>query len=87
MPKEKTNEDSFSVDDSLSSRYSGDNNMNASDIFGEIMLDEDKKKEIPQLMIHPNSPFKSTWNIVILLLVIFQSVVIPVRIAFEKDVS
>jgi hypothetical protein len=60
--------------------------MNGSDIFGELVLDEDKKKEIPQFMINPNGFFKSTWNIMILILVIFQSVVIPVRIAFEGEI-
>jgi hypothetical protein len=75
------------MDESFSSRGSAGNNMNASDIFGELMLEEDKKKEIPPFFINPNGLMKSTWNILILLLVIFQSVVIPVRIAFEKDIS
>ena len=74
------------MDESFSSRGSA-NNMNASDIFGELMLEEDKKKEIPPFLINPNGLMKSSWNILILLLVIFQSVVIPVRIAFEKDIS
>ena len=60
--------------------------MNASDIFGELMLEE-YKNEVPTFMINPNSAFKSTWNIIILLLVIFVSIVIPVRIAFENEVS
>lgn len=61
--------------------------MNASDIFGELILEEDKKKEIPSFMINPNGFLKSTWNIMILVLVIFQAVVIPVRIAFEDEIS
>ena len=73
------------MDDSFSSRGGSVNNMNASDIFGELMLEEEK--EIPPFLINPNGIFKSSWNIIILLLVIFQSVVIPVRIAFEKDIS
>ena len=82
-PKDTSNTDSF-LDDSFTSGRSS--KMNASDIFGELILEEDKKKEIPPYMINPNGVLKSTWNILILILVVFQSVVVPVRIAFEDKI-
>jgi hypothetical protein len=50
-------------------------------------MDENKRKIIPFFMIDPTGLFKSSWNIIILVLVIFQSVVVPVRIAFEDNIS
>jgi hypothetical protein len=72
LRKDTTVSDTFEMDDSYSSgRSAGPDKADASDIFGELVLDEDKKKEIPSFMINPNGPLKSTWNILILLLVIF----------------
>jgi hypothetical protein len=36
-------------------------------------------------MVDPNSMLKTAWNVLMLILVVFQSVVVPVRIAFEDE--
>lgn len=38
-------------------------------------------------MIDPNSMAKTSWNIIMLFLVLFQSVIVPIRIAFEDETS
>jgi hypothetical protein len=35
-------------------------------------------------MVDPNSVLKTGWNVFMLLLVVFQSIVVPVKIAFEE---
>ena len=38
-------------------------------------------------MIDPNCGSKTVWNILMLILVVFQSIIVPVRIAFEDVTS
>ena len=36
-------------------------------------------------MINPNSKMKALWNVIMLILVLFQAIIVPPRIAFEEQ--
>lgn len=38
---------------------------------------------MPRCIIHPQAPWKTIWNIVMLFLIIFLSITVPYRIPFE----
>ena len=40
-------------------------------------------EKMPRLVIHPQAPWKTLWNIAMLLLIIFIAITVPYRIPFE----
>lgn len=50
-----------------------------------IALEGLGEKKVPRFMIDPNSVTKTSWNVIMMLLIVFQSVTVPARIAFEDQ--
>jgi len=49
-----------------------------------IIDDQILKKPLPRLIINPMSIWKTTWNIFILLIILFLAITVPYRIPFEN---
>ena len=50
-----------------------------------IVLDDDLVDNLPRCIIHPQSPYKTVWNIIVLFMIIFISITVPYRIPFEDN--
>lgn len=72
---------------SCSSCSSQENPMQKTSIFNDLIKLQQSNSDLPPFVIDPNSTPKTAWNIIILILVVFQSVFTPVRIAFEEETS
>lgn len=52
-----------------------------------ILPDKEDSEKLPWTLLHPSSVFRSVWNVVVIVLLVYTATMMPFRMAFEEEES